>query len=37
MAENADVFDFHLTDEHMTAITALNRNYRTGVDPEDRN
>jgi 2,5-diketo-D-gluconate reductase A len=37
MAENADVFDFTLTDRHMAAITALNRDYRTGVDPEDRN
>lgn len=37
MAENADVFDFTLEENHMAAITALNRDYRTGVDPEDRN
>jgi 2,5-diketo-D-gluconate reductase A len=37
MAENADVFDFSLSDTQMSAITALNRDYRTGVDPEDRN
>jgi 2,5-diketo-D-gluconate reductase A len=37
MAENADVFDFTLTDEQMATITGLNRDYRTGVDPEDRN
>ena len=37
MAENADVFSFTLTDDQMAAITALNRDYRTGVDPEDRN
>lgn len=35
--ENMDVFDFELTDEEMSSITALNANYRTGVDPEDRN
>ena len=37
MAENADVFAFTLSDEQMAAITALHRDYRTGVDPEDRN
>jgi 2,5-diketo-D-gluconate reductase A len=37
MAENADVFDFTLSDSQMTDIAALNRDYRTGVDPEDRN
>lgn len=35
--ENMDVFDFELTDEEMSSISALNANYRTGVDPEDRN
>lgn len=28
MAENIDIFDFELTDEEMTAISALNRNRR---------
>jgi 2,5-diketo-D-gluconate reductase A len=37
MIENAQVFDFSLSDDQMAAITAMNRNYRTGVDPEDRN
>jgi 2,5-diketo-D-gluconate reductase A len=35
--ENMNVFDFELTGEQMAAITALNTNFRTGVDPEDRN
>ncbi|MFM6971251.1 MAG: aldo/keto reductase [Rhodoluna sp.] len=35
--ENIDVFDFALTDDEMAQISALNTNYRTGVDPEDRN
>lgn len=35
--ENMDVFDFELSDEEMSSISALNANYRTGVDPEDRN
>lgn len=35
--ENMDVFDFELTNEEMSSISALNANYRTGVDPEDRN
>jgi hypothetical protein len=26
-----------LTSDEMNAISALNVNYRTGVDPEDRN
>lgn len=34
---NMDLFDFELTVLDMDAITALNRNYRTGVDPNDRN
>jgi diketogulonate reductase-like aldo/keto reductase len=37
MIENAQVFDFSLSDDQMAAMTAMNRNYRTGVDPEDRN
>jgi 2,5-diketo-D-gluconate reductase A len=35
--QNADVFNFSLSDEDMRAITGLNRDYRTGVDPNDRN
>ncbi|MEY3972165.1 MAG: hypothetical protein RLY84_558 [Actinomycetota bacterium] len=35
--ENMNVFDFVLTSDEMNAISALNVNYRTGVDPEDRN
>ena len=35
--ENINVFDFELTGQQMSAITALNTNFRTGVDPEDRN
>jgi len=35
--ENINVFDFELTDQQMSEITALNANFRTGVDPEDRN
>lgn len=32
--ENIDVFDFELTAEEMNAIDALNRNTRTGPDPD---
>jgi 2,5-diketo-D-gluconate reductase A len=32
--ENFAVFDFELTDEQMAAISALNRNQRTGPDPD---
>ena len=35
--ENMNVFDFELSLEEVSAITALNNNFRTGVDPEDRN
>ena len=35
--ENIDIFDFELSDAEMAAISALNSDYRTGVDPEDRN
>jgi diketogulonate reductase-like aldo/keto reductase len=32
--ENIDVFDFELTGEDIEAIAALNRNQRTGPDPD---
>ena len=35
--ENMNVFHFELSEEEIAAITALNTNFRTGVDPEDRN
>jgi 2,5-diketo-D-gluconate reductase A len=35
--ENINVFDFELTEHQMSEITALNKDFRTGVDPEDRN
>ncbi len=35
--ENLNVFDFELSETQMSDISGLNKNYRTGVDPEDRN
>lgn len=35
--ENADVFDFALTDEEMTAIAGLDRDLRTGPHPDTLN
>jgi 2,5-diketo-D-gluconate reductase A len=32
--ENIDIFDFELTDADLSAISALNRDERTGPDPE---
>ena len=32
--ENIDIFDFELAAADMTAIAALNRDERTGPDPE---
>ncbi|WP_040285817.1 aldo/keto reductase [Sporosarcina koreensis] len=32
--ENSQIGDFRLTDEEMTAIDGLNRNERTGTDPD---
>jgi 2,5-diketo-D-gluconate reductase A len=37
IVQNINVFDFELTGQQMSEITALNTNFRTGVDPEDRN
>lgn len=34
---NTEVFDFEISDDHMAKISSLNRGYRTGVDPNDRN
>ena len=33
--QNFDVFDFNLTSEDMTAITALNTGKRNGADPDN--
>jgi 2,5-diketo-D-gluconate reductase A len=35
--ENLDIFDFELSQSEVDEISQLNSNYRTGVDPEDRN
>jgi 2,5-diketo-D-gluconate reductase A len=35
--ENIDIFDFDLTGEDVEAISALNRNERTGPDPDTFN
>jgi 2,5-diketo-D-gluconate reductase A len=35
--ENFEIFDFELAGEDMTDITALNRNERTGPDPDQFN
>jgi 2,5-diketo-D-gluconate reductase A len=32
--ENIDIFDFELSGQDTEAITALNRNLRTGPDPD---
>jgi 2,5-diketo-D-gluconate reductase A len=37
ITENSHVFGFELSEGHMSLISGLNRNYRTGVDPNDRN
>jgi diketogulonate reductase-like aldo/keto reductase len=34
LAENADVFDFALSDEEMALIAALDRCSRVGPDPD---
>lgn len=33
--ENADIYDFELTQEDMDNINALNKNERVGGDPEN--
>jgi methylglyoxal/glyoxal reductase len=35
IVENADVFDFTLTEEEMKKISSLNQNKRNGADPDD--
>ena len=37
ITQNSQVFHFSLTPAHIEEISALNRDYRTGVDPNDRN
>lgn len=37
ITENSQVFGFELSDAHTELISAMNRDYRTGVDPNDRN
>ena len=34
MQENFEIFDFELTDADMARISALNRDERTGPDPD---
>ena len=34
MRENFEIFDFELTDDEVARITGLNRDYRTGPDPD---
>jgi 2,5-diketo-D-gluconate reductase A len=34
IAENIDIFDFELSGADVEAITALNKNHRTGPDPD---
>lgn len=37
ISENFDVFGFELDEQEMKSVSSLDRGYRTGVDPEDRN
>jgi 2,5-diketo-D-gluconate reductase A len=37
MVENFEIFDFELTGDDLAAISALNRNERTGPDPDTNN
>ena len=34
MRENLEIFDFELTEDEIAGITGLNRDYRTGPDPD---
>jgi diketogulonate reductase-like aldo/keto reductase len=33
--ENANIYDFHLTEEELLTIDGLNRDHRTGPDPDE--
>ncbi len=35
MMQNADIFDFHLTDEEMATINSMNLEQRVGPNPDD--
>ncbi|MFJ7663979.1 aldo/keto reductase [Lysinibacillus sp. NPDC097162] len=35
MMQNADIFDFHLTDEEMASINSMNIEQRVGPNPDD--
>ncbi|MBG9589782.1 aldo/keto reductase [Cytobacillus firmus] len=35
LRENADIFDFELTEDEMRQINALNNNHRFGADPDN--
>ena len=37
MRENFEIFDFELTDTNMSLISALNKNERTGPNPDEMN
>jgi 2,5-diketo-D-gluconate reductase A len=37
MVENFEIFDFELTDDDLAAISALNKDERTGPDPDTNN
>ena len=37
ITENMNVFDFELSEQEIVSISSLNSNFRTGVDPEERN
>ena len=37
MVENFEIFDFELTPDDVAAINGLNKNYRTGPDPDTNN
>ena len=34
IVENTELFDFELSDDHMTAIAGLERDFRTGPHPD---